>query len=45
MHDIDPARLALAEQLAHISLRHHGRERHACARPPTVARRSTAPTS
>jgi alpha-galactosidase len=26
MHDIDPARLALAEQLAHISLRHHGRE-------------------
>jgi alpha-galactosidase len=25
MHDIDPARLALAEQLAHISLRHHGR--------------------
>ncbi len=26
MHDIDPARLALAEQLAHISLRHHGRQ-------------------
>jgi alpha-galactosidase len=26
MHDIDPTRLALAEQLAHISLRHHGRE-------------------
>src|SRR3954454_9103921 len=26
MHDIDRARLALAEQLAHISLRHHGRE-------------------
>jgi alpha-galactosidase len=26
MHDIDPERLTLAEQLAHISLRHHGRE-------------------
>src|SRR5690242_16612550 len=25
MHDIDAERLALAEQLAHISLRHHGR--------------------
>ena len=26
MHDIDPDRLVLAEQLAHISVRHHGRE-------------------
>jgi alpha-galactosidase len=26
MHDIDPERLVLAEQLAHISVRHHGRE-------------------
>src|SRR3954453_15188323 len=26
MHDIDPARLALAEQLAHISIRHPGRD-------------------
>jgi alpha-galactosidase len=26
MHDIDPQRLALAERLARISLRHHGRE-------------------
>jgi alpha-galactosidase len=25
MHDIDPARLVLAEQLAHIAVRHHGR--------------------
>jgi alpha-galactosidase len=26
MHDVDPARLTLAEQVAHITLRHHGRE-------------------
>jgi len=26
MHDIDPSRLALAKQLAHISVRHHGRD-------------------
>ena len=42
MHDIDPQRLELAEQVGHISVRHHGREQTATVRADADRRRALA---
>ncbi|MBV9832067.1 MAG: alpha-galactosidase [Marmoricola sp.] len=42
MHDLDPRRLELAEQVGHISVRHHGREQAATVRAEADRRRALA---